>query len=43
MLCYDRIDASEEINVKKASESKEFHICYKRYFLNKGSKLQPYV
>ena len=43
MLCYDRIDVSEGIDVKKTSESKEFNICHYCYFLNKRFKFQLYV
>ena len=41
MLHYDRIDVSEEIDVNKTSESKEYDICHYWYFLNKGFKFQP--
>ena len=43
MICYDRIDVSEGINVNKISESKECDICHYYYFLNKGFKFQSYV
>ena len=33
MLCYDRIDVSEGIDVNKTSASKE-HVCHYWYFLN---------
>ena len=36
MLCYDRIDFSQGINVNKTSTSKECSICYYSYFLDKG-------
>ena len=32
MLCYDRIDVSEEIDFNKTSKSKEFDICHYKYF-----------
>ena len=34
MLCYGRIDVSEEIDVNKTSTSKECDICHYWYFLN---------
>ena len=34
MLCYDRIDISEEIDINKASASKECGICLCWYFLD---------
>ena len=42
MLCYDRMDFSEGIDVTKTSESKERErdICDNWYFLNKGFKFQ---
>ena len=43
MQYYDRIDASEGINVNKTSESKEYDICHYWYFLNKRLKFQSYV
>ena len=43
MLCFDRIDFSEGIDVNKTSESKECDICHYWYFLNKGFKFQPNV
>ena len=42
MLYYDRIDVSEDIEVNKTSESKEWKTCHYLYFLNKGSKFQSY-
>ena len=42
-LYYDRIDVSEEIDVNKASKSKEYNICHYWYFLNKGFKFPSYV
>ena len=41
MLYFERIDVSEEIDVNKISESKEYDSCHYWYFLNKGSKFQP--
>ena len=38
MLCYDRIDISEGIDVNKAID-----ICHYWYFLNKGFKFQPNI
>ena len=43
MLYYDRTDISEEIDINKASASKECDICHYCYFLNKGFQFQPYV
>ena len=43
MQYYDRIDASEGINVNKTSESKEYDICHYWYFLNKRLKFQSYI
>ena len=38
MLCYDRIDVSEGLDVNKTSKSKECNMCHHWYFLNKGFK-----
>ena len=38
MLCYDRFDVSEWIDVNQTSKSKECDICHYWYFLNKGFK-----
>ena len=38
VLCYDRIDFSEGIDVNKTSQSKECDICHFWYFLNRGFK-----
>ena len=38
MLCYDRIDTSEGIDVNKTSASKECDICPYWYFFDKGFK-----
>ena len=38
ILCYDRIEVSEKIDVDKTSEWKESDICQYWYFLNKGLK-----
>ena len=43
MLCCDRIDVSEGIDVHKISKSKEWDICHYLYFLHKGFKFQPNV
>ena len=43
ILYFEKIDASEVIDVNKTSKSKEFDICHDWYFLNKGFKFQPYV
>ena len=43
MLYYDRIDFSKGINIDKASASKEYIICFYRYFLNKEFKSQTSV
>ena len=41
MLYYDRIDASEGIDVNKTSESKKGNICHYWYILDKEFKFQP--
>ena len=41
MLCYDRIDISEGIDVNKTSASKECDACHYWYFLNYSFKFQP--
>ena len=43
MLYYDRIDASEGIDINKTSASKECDICHYWYFLDKGFKFQQDV
>ena len=43
MRYYDRINASEGIDVNKTSKSKECDIFHYWYFLDKGFKFQPYV
>ena len=43
MLCFDRVDISEGINVNKTKKSKECDICHYWYFLDKGFKSQPNV
>ena len=43
MLCYDRIEVSEVIDVNKTSASKECGICHYWYFLNYNFKFQPHV
>ena len=41
MLYFDRTDASERININKASTSKDFDICHYWYIINKDFKFQP--
>ena len=43
MLEYDRIDVSEGIGVNETNASKECDICNYWYFLDKGSKFEPYL
>ena len=43
MLCFDRIDDSERIDVNKTSASKECNICLYWYFLSYSFKFQPNV
>ena len=43
MLQYDRVDASEEIEINKTSESKECMLCHYWYFEDVGYKFQPYL
>ena len=43
MIYFDRIDASEGIDVNKTSTSKECDIYHYWYFLNKGFKFQSNV
>ena len=43
MLYYDRIDASEGIDINKTSASEECNVCHYWYFLNYGFKFQPNV
>ena len=43
MIYYNRIDASEGIDVHKTSEPNECGICHYWYFLNRGFKFQPNV
>ena len=43
MLCYDRTDMSDGININKASASRECDICHYWYFLDKGFKFQKNV
>ena len=38
MLCYDRTDVSDGIDINKTSASKEYKICHYWYFLGKGFK-----
>ena len=41
MLQYDRIDASEGIDINKTNESREFILCHYWYFKDVGYKFQP--
>ena len=41
MLCYDRTEVLEGVDVNKRSKSKECIICHCWYFLGKGFKFQP--
>ena len=43
MLCFDRIEVSEGLDVNKINESKQCDICHYWYFLNKGFKFQSNV
>ena len=43
MIYYDRIGASERIDINKTSESKECDICYYWHLLNKGYKFPTNV
>ena len=43
MLQYDRIDASERIDINKTNESKVCMFCHYWYFKDVGYKFQPYV
>ena len=43
MLCYDRIDTCEGINVNKTNASKKCNICYYWYCLDKGLSFEPCV
>ena len=43
MLEYDKIDISEDIDINKASASKECDICHYWYFLNKNFSYEPYL
>ena len=43
MLEYGRIDVPQGTDVNKKSSSKQCNIFHYWYFLNKRSKLQPYV
>ena len=43
MLCYDRLDIPEWIDVIQTSKSKECDICHYWYLLDKGFKFQPVV
>ena len=42
MLCYDRIDLSEGIDVAKSNDSKECFICH-YWFFSHGFKFQDFV
>ena len=43
MLQYDKIDASEGIDINKTNESKECILCHYWYFEDVGYEFQPYV
>ena len=43
MLYYNRLDASEGIDINKTNESKKCDTCHYLYFLKKKLKYQPYV
>ena len=43
MLCYDRADVSEGIDVNKTSASKECDVYHYWYFFNCNFKFQPNV
>ena len=43
ILYFDRIDASEKIDVNKTSASNECNICHYWYYLNYSLKFQPNV
>ena len=43
MLCYDRFDVSEGIDVHRTSASKESDTCHYWYFLNYSFNFQPNV
>ena len=43
MRYYDRIDVSQQIDINKASASKDCNICHYCYLLHMGVKFQPDV
>ena len=43
VLQYERIDASERIDLNKSDKSKECMICHYWYFKDIGYKYEPYV
>ena len=43
MLCFDRIEVSEGLDVNKINKSKQCDICHYWYFLSKGFKFQSNV
>ena len=43
MLQYEKIDISEGIDTNKTSASKEYMLCYHRYFKSVGFKFEPHV
>ena len=43
MLCFDRIEISERMDVNKTSALKRCDICHYWYFLNYSFKFQPNV
>ena len=43
VLCYDRVDVSEGMNINNTNKSKEFDIYSYWYFTEKGFKFQLHV
>ena len=43
MLEYDRIDASEGIDIKKTNASKECKLCHYWYFKDSSLKYEPHL
>ena len=43
MLQYEKIDASEEIDVNKTSLSKEYELCHYWYFKDVGFKFKEHI
>ena len=42
MLCFDRIDATEGIDINRTSASEECEICHSCYFLIKGLSVKHF-